>query len=61
MTEDRIITDIDGKEVVYTKEEKLQLLADCIRSGQVEASELHEEFQKDPEFQKWYMKKYLWD
>jgi len=61
MTEDRIITDIDGKEVVHTKEEKWQLLADCIRSGQVEASELHEEFQKDPEFQKWYMKKYLWD
>ena len=61
MTEDRIITDIDGKEVVYTKEEKWQLLADCIRSGQVEASELHEEFQKDPEFQKWNMKKYLWD
>ena len=61
MTEDRIITDIDGKEVVYTKEEKWQLLADCIRSGQVEASELHEEFQKDPEFKKWYMKKYLWD
>ena len=61
MTEDRIITDIDGKEVVYTKEEKWQLLADCIRSGQVEASELHEEFQKAPEFQKWYMKKYLWD
>ena len=61
MTEDRIITDIDGKEVVYTKEEKWQLLADCIRSGQVEASELHEEFQKDPEFQKWYMKKYQWD
>ena len=61
MTEDRIITDIDGKEVVYTKEEKWQLLADCIRRGQVEASELHEEFQKDPEFQKWYMKKYLWD
>ena len=44
-----------------TKEEKWQLLADCIRSGQVEASELHEEFQKDPEFQKWYMKKYLMD
>ena len=61
MTEDRIITDIDGKEVVYTKEEKWQLLADCIRSGQVESSELHEELQKDPEFQKWYMKKYLWD
>ena len=61
MTEDRIITDIDGKEVVSTKEEKWQLLADCIRSGQVEADELHEEFQKDPEFQKWYMKKYLWD
>ena len=45
----------------FTKEEKWQLLADCIRSGQVEASELHEEFQKDKEFQKWYMRKYLWD
>ena len=29
------------------KKKKWQLLADCIRSGQVEASELHEEFQKD--------------
>ena len=42
----------------FTKEEKWQLLADCIRSGQVEARELHEEFDKDPEFKKWYMKKY---
>ena len=61
MTEDRIITDIDGKEVIYTKEEKWQLLADCIRSGQVEARELHEEWEKDPEFKKWYKKKYLMD
>ena len=61
MTEDRIITDIDGKEVVYTKEQKWQLLADCIRSGQVEDRELQEELRLDPEFQKWYMKKYLWD
>ena len=61
MTEDRIITDIDGKEVVYTKEQKWQLLADCIRSGQVEDREFQEEFRLDPEFQKWYMKKYLLD
>ena len=27
----------------FTKEEKWQLLADCIRSGQVEARELNEE------------------
>ena len=45
----------------YTKEEKWQLLADCIRSGQVEARELHEEWEKDPEFKKWYKKKYLMD
>jgi len=43
----------------YSKEEKWQLLADCIRSGQVEPRELQEEFQKDPEFQKWYMAKYI--
>ena len=61
MTEDRKFTDYKGNEITITKEEKWKLLADCIRSGQVEASELHEEFQKDPEFQKWYMKKYLLD
>ena len=33
MTEDRIITDIDGKEVVYTKEEKWQLLATVSEVG----------------------------
>ena len=42
----------------FTKEEKWQLLADCIRSGQVEDRELQEEFRLDPEFKKWYMKKY---
>jgi hypothetical protein len=45
----------------YTKEEKYQLLADCIRSGQVESRELYEEFEKDPEFKEWYKKKYLFD
>jgi len=61
MTEDRKITDYKGNEITLTKEHKWQLLADCIRSGQVEARELHEEFEKDPEFKKWYMKKYLMD
>ena len=59
MTEDRIITDIDGKEVVYTQEEKYQLLADCIRSGQVDNRELHQEFERDPNFKKWYIEKYI--
>ena len=29
----------------YSNEERWQLLADCIRSGQVESRELHEEFE----------------
>jgi hypothetical protein len=45
----------------YSNEERWQLLADCIRSGQVESRELHEEFEKDPEFKEWYKKKYLMD
>ena len=45
----------------YTKEEKWQLLADCIRNGQVDQPELLQEFDKDPEFKEWYKKKYLLD
>ena len=59
MTEDRKIIDYKGNEITLTKEHKWQLLADCIRSGQVEARELQEEFQKDQEFLKWYMAKYI--
>ena len=58
MTEDRTITNYDGTTTVIKKEEKWKLLADCIRSGQVEDRELQEEFRLDPEFKKWYMKKY---
>ncbi len=43
------------------KERKYKLLAGYLRNGNVVDEELHEEFQKDPEFQKWYMKKYLMD
>jgi len=45
----------------YSNEERWQLLADCIRSGQVETRELLQEFDKDPEFKEWYKKKYLFD
>tara|TARA_Y100000389_G_scaffold197270_1_gene231534 strand:- start:1390 stop:1554 length:165 start_codon:yes stop_codon:yes gene_type:complete len=45
----------------FTKEEKWQLLADCIRSGNVDQQELLQEFDKDPEFKEWYKKKYLLD
>tara|TARA_Y200000002_G_scaffold349553_1_gene326266 strand:+ start:96 stop:278 length:183 start_codon:yes stop_codon:yes gene_type:complete len=58
MTEDRKFTNYKGEEIIITKERKWQLLADCIRSGQVEDRELQEEFRLDPEFKKWYMKKY---
>ena len=45
----------------FTKEEKWQLLADCIRSGNVDQQELLQEFDKDPEFKEWYKNKYLLD
>lgn len=43
----------------YTQEEKYQLLADCIRSGQVDSKELHQEFERDPNFKEWYIEKYI--
>jgi hypothetical protein len=43
----------------YTKDEKYQLLADCIRNGEVEMEELDEEFEKNQEFKKWYIEKYI--
>ena len=42
-----------------SKEEKWQLLADCIRSDQLSAKQVYEELEADPEFKKWYQKKYL--
>ena len=42
MTEDRKFTNYKGEEIIITKERKWQLLADCIRSGQVEDRELQE-------------------
>ena len=61
MTEDRKITDYKGNEITITKEEKWKLLADCIRSGQVETRELLQEFDKDPEFKAWYTARFLQD
>ena len=44
------------------KEKKYELLSKYLRSGSVvDDEELFIEFQKDKEFQKWYMRKYLWD
>ena len=45
------------KGVRMTKE--YQTLADCIRSGQVSRDKIHEHFESDPAFKKWYKKKYL--
>jgi hypothetical protein len=41
------------------REKAFQLLAECIRSDQLSARQVHEEFEADPEFKKWYKKKYL--
>ena len=43
-------------------EEKIkeyELLGECIRSGQVEASQIHEHFENDPEFKQWNKDTYL--
>jgi len=48
--------------IAEDKEKKYELLSKYLRSGSVvDDEELFIEFQKDKEFQKWYMRKYLWD
>jgi len=39
--------------------DEYQELADCIRSDQLSARQVVVEFEEDPEFAKWYKKKYL--
>jgi hypothetical protein len=41
------------------KETEYRLLAECIRSDQVSARQVQAELEADPEFKKWYTKKYL--
>ena len=41
------------------REKEFQVYADCIRSDQVPASEIHELFKEEPEFAAWYRKKYV--
>ena len=41
------------------KEKGYQMLAECIRSDQLSARQVHEEFEADPEFKEWYSNKYL--
>ena len=43
------------------REEEYQELADCIRSDQLSARQVVAEMEEDPEFAKWYKKKYLTD
>jgi len=43
------------------REEEYQELADCIRSDQLSARQVVVEMEEDPEFAKWYKKKYLTD
>tara|TARA_B100000508_G_C11319872_1_gene208901 strand:- start:377 stop:526 length:150 start_codon:yes stop_codon:yes gene_type:complete len=44
---------------VNQKEEKYQLLADCIRSDQLSARQVNDHLESDPDFKKWYKKRYL--
>jgi hypothetical protein len=41
------------------KEERWRILAECIRSDQLSARQIQEEFKIDPDFEKWYKKTYL--
>ncbi|MBC8429046.1 MAG: hypothetical protein H8D95_00520 [Candidatus Endolissoclinum sp.] len=41
-----------------TKERGYKMLAECIRSDQLSARQVHEEFEADPEFKAWYLKTY---
>ena len=50
---------IDNKKLEKTKEEGYQLLAECIRSDQLSARQVQEELKADPEFKKWYIKRYI--
>ena len=45
--------------LVKYKKEDWQNVADCIRSDQVPAFEIQLIFDTNPEFAKWYKKKYL--
>ena len=36
-----------------------QSLADCIRSDQLSARQVHEVMSRNPEFQRWYRLKYI--
>ena len=41
------------------KETAYQNMADCIRSDQLSAKQVVQEMEADPEFKKWYSRKYL--
>ena len=41
------------------KETAYQTLAECIRSDQLSARQVHAEMEADPEFKKWYIKRYI--
>jgi hypothetical protein len=49
---------ITKKQSRYKKED-YQALADCIRSDQLSAKQVHETMVFNPDFAKWYRMKYL--
>jgi hypothetical protein len=42
-----------------TNEDRYKLLAECIRSDQLSARQVQAELEADPEFKKWYIKRYI--
>jgi hypothetical protein len=40
-------------------EDRYKLLAECIRSDQLSAKQVVLEMEADPEFKKWYIKRYI--
>jgi len=49
---------VTKKQSRYRKED-YQALADCIRSDQLSAKQVHETMVYNPDFAKWYKMKYL--
>jgi len=53
------MTYVETKKTEKYKKEDWQALADCIRSDQLSAKQVHETMIFNPEFAKWYRMKYL--
>lgn len=53
------MTTVTTKKAPKYKKEEWQSLADCIRSEQLSAKQVHETMTYNPDFARWYKMKYL--